>query len=326
MAEIVPIDSVQLDKINIVPIDSIKLDHTPTGNLEQFLPGEFQSFMPDYGVSHPTQPKLDFEIMPEPVMNGWLKAAFTVPTVFSTMAGTFPASGIKGLATFSSSLTAGKTVDEALQAASTDISEFMNRIPSFIMTSPEEHKALEILGLPFEYLEKAVTLSGEGWEMISNLALGKPSDETGQTYVAPVVATLLNAYFLGKLPEMAKDLARTPIRLAEIKNGAKRFQTWVDTGGDPVKQPIKVSEIGKEPSFVSIQKTEQKTETPVPAEKAPAIAPGEAAPEATINVKRITPDGLTVEEKIPAKEAMQEIKDNKTTVDRLKSLMDCLKL
>ncbi len=52
-----------------------------------------------YGQFMPVEQGVDYNIS-EPVMNGFIKAAITVPTTFLTMAGTFPAAGIKGYATY----------------------------------------------------------------------------------------------------------------------------------------------------------------------------------------------------------------------------------
>jgi hypothetical protein len=207
------------------------------GNLEKYLPEGFSKYIPDISKvfnQDDVQQEPDYStLLSQPVVNGIVKSVATVPLTFATMGGTFPAAGIKGYATYMNEVAQGKSVDEALGKASQDIAEFTSRIPQALLTTPEEQKALEILGMPFEYLEKAVTTSGEGWEQITNIP-----------YTAPVVATLLNAYFLGKIPEMAKDALKTPLRLTEIREGAARFQKWVDSGADPVLQPKPISEIG----------------------------------------------------------------------------------
>ena len=62
-----------------------------------------------YGQSFAEKPPFDYTIS-EPVLNGFIKAAGTVSTTFLTMAGTFPAAGIKGYATYIKDVWDGKSI------------------------------------------------------------------------------------------------------------------------------------------------------------------------------------------------------------------------
>jgi len=147
----------------------------------------------------------------------------------------FPASGYQGLAELGESLAKGKSLDESLERATEAIETVQRDITGGTPPTVETQKSLELIGLPFEYLHKLTSMSGRGWEELTKIP-----------YLEPTVSTILEAYFLGKLPEMVKKAAKTPVRLAEIKAGAKRIKAWTEKGALPLEQPRMVSEMPRE--------------------------------------------------------------------------------
>jgi len=135
----------------------------------------------------------------------------------------FPASGYQGLAELGESLAKGKSLDESLERATEAIETVQRDITGGTPPTVETQKSLELIGLPFEYLHKLTSTSGRGWEELTKIP-----------YLEPTVSTILEAYFLGKLPEMVKKAAKTPVRLAEIKAGAKRIKAWAEKGALPL--------------------------------------------------------------------------------------------
>jgi len=200
----------------------------------------------------------------------WWQSIKDVGAVAGSVAsviGTFPASGVKGfyegLYAGSKAKAQGKSwgeaTDIALQTGTKSIEEFQSRIPMAIIKSPEAMKSLELIGLPFEYLHKAASMAGGGWESLTKIP-----------YLDPVVSSILEAYFLGKIPETIKNAAKSPVKLAEIKAGAERIKAWTESGSPPLEQPRVVSEMPRDvPAPSILPKDELKAEPAVTVGKQP---------------------------------------------------------
>jgi len=176
----------------------------------------------------------------------------------ASVIGTLPASGVKGLyeGLYAGSKAKaqgkswGEATDIALQTGTKSIEEFQSRIPMAIIKSPEAMKSLELIGLPFKYLHKAASMAGGGWESLTKIP-----------YLDPVVSSILEAYFLGKIPETIKNAAKSPVKLAEIKAGAERIKAWTKSGSPPLEQPKAVSEMPRDvPAPLILPKDELKAE------------------------------------------------------------------